>query len=171
MRDHDDMPYIVIERRSGGATPFLWGLLLGAGAALLLAPRSGAETQDEIRQQAQRIRRAAEDRVTGARDSVTGAVTRTRNRVYDRIDTVRDVVETRTQQAREALDAGRRAALDARSELERRVAQAKETLRPQGGGEGGTEGNLGASPPVPPVGEVVVTEVVVEEAEGRPDLG
>ena len=56
--------------------PFVWGALLGAGVALLLAPRSGQETQEEIRRTATRLRTGVEDRVTYARDSVTGAVTR-----------------------------------------------------------------------------------------------
>lgn len=163
MRDRDEVPYIIIERRSGGVTPFVWGALLGAGVALLLAPRSGEETQDEIRRTAMRIRTGVEDRVTTARDSVTGAVTRTRTRVQGRVDTVRDAVETRAERARGALESGRRVARDARSELERRVADARHTYqsaaeRVRGGAQ-------------PPAGEVVVTDVTVEEAEGQPDLG
>lgn len=164
MRDHDDLPYIVIERRSGGLSPFLWGALLGAGAALLLAPRSGAETQEEIRRTAYRLRADVEDRVTTARNTVTGTVNRTRDLVQDRIDGIRDVVDGRVGQARHAIDTGRRVARDARSELERRVAEAKESYhsaaeRVRGGAHH------------PPEGELVVTDVIVEEAEGQPDLG
>jgi gas vesicle protein len=163
MRDHDDLPYIVIERRSGGLTPFVWGALLGAGAALLLAPRSGQETQDEIRRSAQRLRTGVEDRVTHARDTVTDAVTRTRDLVTERVDSVRDAVESRADQARHALDTGRRTARDARSELERRVAEAKHTYQSAADRVRGTTR--------PPAGDVVVTDVTVEEAEGQPDLG
>jgi len=159
MREHDDLPYIVIERRSGGFTPFLWGTLLGASVALLLAPRSGEQTQEEIRRSALRLRTAAEDRVTSARD----AVTRTRDRIHDRVDTVRGAIETRTEQARNALEVGRRTARDARSELERRVAEAKQSY-------GSVAENFrGGSRR--PAGEVTVTDVTVEEAEGQPDLG
>jgi gas vesicle protein len=161
MADHDDVPYIVIERRSGAAGPFLWGLLLGAGAALLLAPRSGPQTQEEIRTRARRVRDLAEERANRARDSVTGAVSRTRNQIVDRLDSVRDALEVRAEQARDALDAGRRAAMDARAELERRVARAKGTAEPDG---------TAAPPPPPGEIDVVVTEVVVEEVEGRPGL-
>jgi gas vesicle protein len=165
MGEHDDMPYIVIERRSGGVTPFLWGALLGAGVALLLAPRSGAETQAEIRERAQRLRTAAEDRVNGVRDAVSDSVTRTRDRIQDRIDSVRDSIESRAEQARNAVDAGRRAARDARSELERRVAEAR------GGYRSAPEPEIeDEEPPVPPAPDVVITDVVIED-EDLPDLG
>ena len=137
--------------------PFVWGALLGAGVALLLAPRSGQETQEEIRRTATRLRTGVEDRVTYARDSVTGAVTRTRDRVQGRVDGVRDAIETRAERAR-------RVARDARSEIERRVADAKHTY------QSAAERVRGARPPGT-AGDVVVTDVTVEEAEGQPDLG
>ena len=152
MRDYDDLPYIVIERHSGGMGPFVWGALVGAGVALLLAPRSGAETQDEIRRNVRRIRDTAEDRVNEAR----GTVTRTRDRIVDRIDAVRSTFEEQADRARDAVDTGRRAARDARSELERRVAEAKAAA---------------ATPQSPPDVDIVVTEVIVEESDERPELG
>ena len=43
MRD-DQVSYVVLERdRGGGFGTFLLGALVGAGLALLLAPKSGAE--------------------------------------------------------------------------------------------------------------------------------
>ncbi|MDX1494584.1 MAG: YtxH domain-containing protein, partial [Longimicrobiales bacterium] len=67
MSDHDEVPYIVIERdRSSGVGSFLMGALLGAGVALLLAPKSGEETQEELKEQARKLRIAAEDRVREA---------------------------------------------------------------------------------------------------------
>lgn len=167
MGDYEDLPYIVIERRSGGLGPFVWGALLGAGAALLLTPRSGRETQAEIRGGLDRLRDVTTGRVHDARDTVTGAVTRTRNRIYDRIDNVRDDLEARAQQAREAIEAGRRAAREARGDLERRVHQARD------GYVAATEAaRAAAAPPHPPADvDVVVTEVIVEEVQERPDLG
>jgi gas vesicle protein len=164
MRDHDEVPYVVIERHGSGAAPFLWGVIVGAGIALLLAPRSGAETQEEIRQRVRRVRDAAEDRVTGARDTVTGAVTRTRDRIQDRIDSVRGAVETRTEQARDALDAGRRAARDARSELERRVADAKHGYRSR-------DEAVVDIPPAPPAPDIFIAEELIVEDDGQPGLG
>lgn len=163
MRDYDETPYVVIERHGSGVAPFLWGLVLGAGVALLFAPHSGAETQEEIRRRVRRARDAAGDRVSDARDSVTGAVHRTRDRIQDRLDSVRGAVETRAEQARDALDTGRRAARDARSELRRRVAEAKDARRAHG-----PDADV---LPTAPTAEVAVAEVVIEAAEGRPDLG
>lgn len=163
MAEYDDLPYIVIERRSGGASPFLWGALLGAGIALLLAPRSGEETQRELRKGVRRLRGAAEDRVSNARERVTGAVDRARQTVTDRVDSVRDTIEMQAERARMAVDAGRQAARDARSDLERRVADAKDAFA--------TVDGLGgpASRPRRPSDvdvDIVVTEVVVEEERG-----
>ena len=39
--DPDDQPYIVIEKHSGGVGNLLLGVVIGAGVALLFAPRSG----------------------------------------------------------------------------------------------------------------------------------
>lgn len=162
MRDHDDLPYIVIERHSaGGMGTFLWGALLGAGAALLLAPRSGQQTQEEIRQGVRRIREAAEDRVNDVRDTVTGSVARTRGRIQDQLDSVRDSVESRAERARQAIDAGRRAAREARSELERRVSDAREAVA----GDFDAADDLG-----PPDVDVLITEVIVDDSDQRRDF-
>jgi gas vesicle protein len=170
MADHDNLPYIVIERHSGGASPFIWGLLLGAGAALLFAPRSGEETQEEIRERARRLRTAAETKVDSVRGSVTDSISRTRNQFQDRLDSMRESVDSR---AREAVDGGRRVASDARSEIRRRVAEAKEEIESASGPgrQPGTRNRAAAAPPPPPPpADVVVTDVDVEEAEGRPGL-
>lgn len=165
MADYEDLPYVVVERRAS-TEAFFWGALIGAGLALLLAPRSGAETQEEIRATARRLRDAAEGRVSEVRDRVEGAVERTRTRVEDRVSAVRSTLEERTDQARHAIRAGRDAARTARSELERRVDDAKAayragldaTRRPRLDDDGGTVVEA----------EVVVTEVVVEAVpEGR----
>ena len=164
MADHDHVPYIVIERHSGGASPFLWGLLLGAGAALLLAPRSGEETQAEIRDRARRLRDAAEDRVDSVRGTVNDRVSRTREQVRDRFDSVRDAVDSRAHQAREVVDSGRRMAGNAGTELRRRAEQLGDDLQER-------SSDSASSAPAPPAADLVVTDVEVEEAEGRPGLG
>ncbi|MDP9347619.1 MAG: YtxH domain-containing protein, partial [Gemmatimonadota bacterium] len=133
MRDSEDLPYVVIERERGGLEPFLWGALLGAGVALLMAPRSGTETQREIRDRVTRIRDTAQGRVNDAR----GVIDRTRGQVRDRIGGLRGVVESRVEQARDAVDTGRRAARDARSELERRLSDAKAAYGGGGDDAGG----------------------------------
>jgi len=44
----DDDRYVVIENHSAGVGPFLVGLAVGAGIALLFAPRSGEATRRDI---------------------------------------------------------------------------------------------------------------------------
>jgi gas vesicle protein len=152
MGDRDDLPYIVIERHDSGVGAFFWGALLGAAAALLLAPRSGAETQRELRERVFRLRNDAEDRVDDARDAVRTVVDRARDRVVDRVEAVRESVQARASQARDAIDTGRRAARDARAELEERIAEAKRAAH--------------AEDSAPEV-DVVVTDVVIEEPGPR----
>jgi gas vesicle protein len=118
MAQHDDQPYIVIERRSGSFSGFLWGALVGAGVAMLFAPRSGRETRDEIRAGAVRLRDRAEEAVRGVRDTVT-----------DTIGGVRGEVEGRIDAAREAFDAGRRAARETRQDMEMRVREVRAGVR------------------------------------------
>jgi len=119
MRDHNDVPTIVIERDSGGQMgAFLVGALLGAGLALLLAPRSGEETQAELRERARRLRDAAEDRVREAQRSLE-----------DRLEQAREGVQSRFDDVRGAVDAGRSAAIDAREELERKLERSKAAYR------------------------------------------
>ncbi|HEX5726396.1 MAG TPA: YtxH domain-containing protein [Longimicrobiaceae bacterium] len=159
MDEYDDLPAIVIERRGGGLGAFVWGALLGAGAALLLAPRSGAETQRELRGAARRLRYAAEGRVNEARERMAGAVDRTRGRVTDQLSAVRESVETRVEHARYAVETGRQAARQARDDLRRRVDEAKEQYRE---GLAVVRGGDGAAP----AAELVVTESVTEDDAG-----
>jgi gas vesicle protein len=110
MSHHDESPYIVIVRRSGGAAGFLFGALIGAGIALLFAPRSGRDMRNDIRAGALRLRDRAEDAVRGVTENVT-----------DTIGDVRGEVEGRIGAAREAFEAGRRAARQSRRDMEERV--------------------------------------------------
>lgn len=130
MRDSDDLPYIVIERRGGSAGAFIWGALLGAGAALLLAPRSGAETQEDLRAGVRRVRTVAEDQVEAARLSLH----RTRDRIEDQVSdvrermvAVRDELDSRAGRARDTLQTGRGAAREARADLQRKASEVKES--------------------------------------------
>jgi gas vesicle protein len=104
MSDRDDLDYIIIERKRGGFGAFIWGAAIGAGLALLYAPRSGRQVRDELRAGVTRMRDRAEDAVRQAQGTVT-----------DRIDGVRTDVRGRIDAAREAFDAGRQAARDTRT--------------------------------------------------------
>lgn len=119
MREHDEVPYIVIERESGGGFgSFILGALVGAGLALLFAPQSGEETQEEIRARAKRLRSAAEDRV---RDAQRG--------LEERLDQAREGVQHRVDTVKEAVESGRKAARDARSDLEHKLERSKAAYR------------------------------------------
>jgi gas vesicle protein len=116
MAHNDELPYVVIEHRSGGLSGLVWGALLGAGVALLFAPRSGRETRDRLRDQAYRLRDAAESKVREVQDALT-----------DSIDEVRREVGERVDAARAAIDAGRETARHSRADFDRRVREARAT--------------------------------------------
>lgn len=160
--DEDDELEIVIEER-GGVRTFVLGALVGAGVALLLAPRSGRETQREVARVLGSLRDGGAD---GARDSVTGWVGSTRGRVTGRLDDVRQAVDDGMGKVRGAVEEGRMAARQARSELRRRLDGAKATYA---SGRAGTPPvRLPSVPAVParPDAEVVVTEVATERDAG-----
>lgn len=142
MREFEDGQYVVYERERGGVGSFLFGALVGAGLALLFAPKSGEETQAELRQRARQLRDAAEDRVREAQRTLE-----------HRIDEAREGVESRVTHVRQAVESGRQAARDARGDLERRLEQSKAAYRAgvdaarseATGADGGTAG----TPPAP----------------------
>jgi len=118
MAERDQVPYIVVEREGGGVGAFLLGALLGAGVALLFAPRSGEETQREIKERVVRLRDVAGQRVREAQTRIEERLDQTRGEVMDRVDSIR-----------EAMESGRRAASDARTDLEGRIERTKAAYR------------------------------------------
>lgn len=123
--DYDDEPAVIIERHSGGVGSFLLGVALGAAAALLLAPQSGAATRRDLRRGARRARRAAHDIAGDIQGRVTGTFDQARERVETGIDVARQAIELKKRQVSRAMEAGRAAAQQARDELERRIAETK----------------------------------------------
>lgn len=114
MAEQRESPYIVVERQASGLGSFLWGVAVGAGLALLFAPRSGEETRRELGAGMKKLREGAEETVQKVQKAVSGT-----------IEGVRDQVNERVDSAREAMEAGREAALRSRAELERRVREAQ----------------------------------------------
>jgi gas vesicle protein len=148
MRHHDhDEPYIVIEKNSSDVGSLLLGVLIGAGVALLFAPRSGPETRQEIRRRA----RQATDKVKGVAEEVTNQVVDTyegaKARVEEQIDAARIAIESKKRQVTRAMDAGREAAHDARAELEARLAETKAAYN--AGGEVARRSRRPTSPAAP----------------------
>ncbi|HVE71952.1 MAG TPA: YtxH domain-containing protein [Thermoanaerobaculia bacterium] len=118
-------PIVVIEKHENSMGSFFWGLVAGAGLALLFAPQSGADTRYRLKLQARRAQQAAHDLAEDVTDTVVGTIETARRTVEDRVDAARDAVEVRRQQVKRAVRAGRDAAQDARDELERRIAETK----------------------------------------------
>ena len=123
--DYDDEPAVIIERNSGGVGSFLLGVAIGAAAALLLAPQSGAATRRDLRRGARRARRAANDLAGDISTRVTDTFEQARDRVEHGIDTARQAIDLKKRQVSRAMEAGRAAAQQARDELERRIAETK----------------------------------------------
>lgn len=123
--DMDDGPYVVIERNEPGIGPMLLGLAIGAGVALLFAPRTGMETRRDLQRRARRVGDQAQGLVSEVTDSVNETFQAAREKVESRIDSTRQAVDLKKRQVTNAVDAGRIAAQEARVELEQRIAETK----------------------------------------------
>jgi gas vesicle protein len=123
--DDDDEPYVVIEKSEPGIGTFLAGIAIGAGIALLFAPRSGEETRRDIERRARKIGGQAQDLVSEVTESVSEKIQEAKAGVENRIDSARNAVELKRRQVTNAVDAGRAAAQQARVELEQRIAETK----------------------------------------------
>jgi len=128
MRHHEhdeDEPYIVIEKHGGGVAEFLLGALIGAGVALLFAPKSGAETRNDIKREARRAQNRVIDVADGVRDQVVDTFEGARARVEEQLESARSAITAKKNQVSRAMEAGRDAAQQARLDLERRLAETK----------------------------------------------
>lgn len=123
--DDDEGPYVVIERRESSVGSLVLGLAIGAGIALLFAPRTGEETRRDLQRRARRVGGQAQDLVSEVSDSVTQRIHQARSTVEDRIDSARHAMEIKRRQVTNAVGAGRAAAQQARVELEQRIAETK----------------------------------------------
>ena len=118
-------PYVIVERQEAGIGPFLIGLALGAGAALLFAPQSGQETRRGIARSARRAQDAAQDFVGDVSGTVADKFRDVRASVEERIEATIDAVDDKRRRVSSAFHAGRAAAREARGELEQRIAESK----------------------------------------------
>jgi gas vesicle protein len=123
--DQDEEPYIVIEKHGGGVGEFLLGALIGAGVALLFAPKSGLETRNDIKRGARRAQDKVRDVAEGVTDQVVDTFEGARARVEEQLETARSTIAAKRDQVSRAMEAGRDAAQQARTDLERRLAETK----------------------------------------------
>ncbi len=118
-------PYIIVERRETGIGSLLLGIAIGAGAALLFAPQSGAETRRGIARSARRAQDKAQDFVEDVSGTVADKFNEVRASVEERIEATLDAVDDKKRRVSNAFHAGRAAAREARGELEQRIAESK----------------------------------------------
>jgi gas vesicle protein len=125
--EYDDDRVVVIERDKGtsGIGTFLLGLAIGAGAALLFAPASGAETRQRLQDEARRAGRKMKAMTDEFGETVADSVEQTRTRFDEQVGRARDAVGSRVQAVGDAMAVGREAAAQARLDLERAVADSK----------------------------------------------
>ncbi|MFQ6047299.1 MAG: YtxH domain-containing protein [Gemmatimonadales bacterium] len=121
----DDAPVVVVERSSGGVGAFLFGLLAGAGLALLLAPQSGEETRRKLRQRGKELKEVAEGKVEEWQERLESGYGEARTRVEEGLESAKRAVSDTRRGAKEALDAGRAAVHSARDELDRRLSESR----------------------------------------------
>jgi gas vesicle protein len=131
MRDYDfeGEPFVVIEREEPGIGTLLLGVAIGTGLALLFAPRTGADTRRMIGNRARRASDRVRDVAGEVAGNVTSQVNDVRDRVTDRVGAARDAIRRGQDQVLDAVDAGRSAAAEARTELERKIAENKAARR------------------------------------------
>lgn len=104
----DEQRTVIIEKERGSEIgAFIVGALVGAGLALLLAPGSGTETQQRLREHAKRLRDVTEDRVRGLRDDFGSHV----------------------ESAKGVVEQGKQIASGARAELEEKLERSKAAYR------------------------------------------
>jgi gas vesicle protein len=115
MRDYDvDEPYVVIQERSSDVGSFLLGLAIGAGVALLFAPRTGDQIRGEIKR-----------RVKDVGDKAAGSFSEAREKVEQRLESARLALEEKKQRMTDAVAAGRAAARQAARDARRTFGEAE----------------------------------------------
>ncbi|MBA3646313.1 MAG: YtxH domain-containing protein [Gemmatimonadaceae bacterium] len=123
---YDEEPYLIVENREGSSIgPFIIGLALGAGIALLMAPQSGEETRRDIADKVSRAKDAARDAVSELGDVIGNTLEEAREKVETGVESAREAVDVRRRRVHTAVEAGRVAARQARADLELRLAESK----------------------------------------------
>ena len=135
-RDDDDDEEVVVVRKGSSVAPFLVGIALGAALGLLFAPMSGEDLRAEIGQRGRRLKDLAADKAEELEELIHEGVGRARSKVEEKVEGAKRTVREGKQFAQDVAEAGKGAALTAREELERRLADAREARRsPRSSGE------------------------------------
>jgi hypothetical protein len=113
---------VLVERNDSSARWLFWGALLGAGLALLYAPRSGEETRRSLQRRLRRLRAATEERMDELMERFAPGDRRA-PAVEDEFDDIDDDTVEAT------VAPPRAAELSPREEIERRLADARARRR------------------------------------------
>ena len=127
--EHDDDEVVYVEKGGSPVVPFLWGLAVGAAAALLFAPTSGEELRSNIKTRARRMKDLALEKAGEVEDTVGHGYERARAKVEEELEAARHFVGETRHAAKDVVDAGKSAASTAREELERRLVEARKSRR------------------------------------------
>lgn len=100
------MPDTVVNRNSAAA--FIAGALLGAGAALLLAPQSGRKTRRDISHLAEKTLNKAEAAQLELRHSIDNIVRDAAERIEESLERGIDWTDSKIAELQSALEAGRK---------------------------------------------------------------
>ena len=128
-RDEDDEDVVVVERPGSGIGPFLVGIAVGAALGLLFAPMAGEELRANIKDRGRRLKDLAVEKAQEVQEMAGDTYERARARVEEGLETARGKVREGRQLAKDVGEAGRAAAHTAREELERRLAETRESRR------------------------------------------
>jgi gas vesicle protein len=92
----------IVVKKAGFGT-FLRGALIGAGIALLLAPRSGRETRDMLSERGMELRDKANEIVLDTRNRAQTAIYDARNKLTDTLSSVKDGISSDARATNKAL--------------------------------------------------------------------
>ncbi len=122
-----DREVVVVERGDSSVKWLFWGALLGAGIALLYAPRSGEETRRSLTKKMRKLRAATEEKL----DEL---VTRVKSGAKAGVESGLAAFEGDDEDDDEYMDGadGDVPPPSARQELERRLADARARRRASG---------------------------------------
>jgi hypothetical protein len=125
---HKGREVVYVQRGDSSAKWLFWGAVLGAGLALMYAPRSGEETRRVLQRRLWKLRAMTEEKLDELAQQFGGS----RESLRD-LDEEEDFDEEELFESRDAPSARvRPAAPSAREELERRLAEARARRRASG---------------------------------------
>lgn len=111
-------------------TGFLLGTVVGAAAALLLAPQTGEETREVIRERGIELQGRMGQTTEEARSRAADLASEARSRAAEAQDRSRTLLAEQKSRLQEAIDQGKEAAQQKRDELTARFQSEKSKEEP-----------------------------------------